>query len=72
MTRLNRERRRCPHRRKHGSVVVGQGDHVQAAGPGGARQWLDGPVRIDLHTHSNASDGTDPPAEVMTRARASS
>lgn len=26
-------------------------------------------VRIDLHTHSNASDGTDPPAEVMWRAR---
>ena len=25
---------------------------------------------IDLHTHSNASDGTDPPAEVMARARA--
>ena len=29
-----------------------------------------GPVRIDLHTHSSASDGTDPPAEVMRRARA--
>jgi 3',5'-nucleoside bisphosphate phosphatase len=28
-----------------------------------------GPVRIDLHTHSNASDGTEPPAEVMRRAR---
>jgi len=27
-------------------------------------------VRIDLHTHSSASDGTDPPAEVMRRARA--
>jgi predicted metal-dependent phosphoesterase TrpH len=27
-------------------------------------------VRIDLHTHSSASDGTDPPAEVMERARA--
>jgi len=27
-------------------------------------------VRIDLHTHSRASDGTDPPAEVMARARA--
>ena len=27
-------------------------------------------MRIDLHTHSNASDGTDPPAEVMARARA--
>jgi 3',5'-nucleoside bisphosphate phosphatase len=26
-------------------------------------------VRIDLHTHSTASDGTDPPAEVMRRAR---
>ena len=26
-------------------------------------------MRIDLHTHSNASDGTDPPAEVMARAR---
>ena len=25
-------------------------------------------VRIDLHTHSTASDGTDPPAEVMRRA----
>jgi predicted metal-dependent phosphoesterase TrpH len=25
-------------------------------------------VRIDLHTHSRASDGTDPPAEVMRRA----
>ena len=25
---------------------------------------------IDLHTHSSASDGTDPPAEVMARARA--
>jgi len=27
-------------------------------------------VRIDLHLHSSASDGTDPPAEVMRRARA--
>jgi 3',5'-nucleoside bisphosphate phosphatase len=27
-------------------------------------------VRIDLHAHSAASDGTDPPAEVMRRARA--
>ena len=27
-------------------------------------------MRIDLHTHSNASDGTDPPAEVMRRASA--
>jgi predicted metal-dependent phosphoesterase TrpH len=26
-------------------------------------------VRIDLHTHSTASDGTDPPAEVVRRAR---
>ncbi|HEV3295475.1 MAG TPA: PHP domain-containing protein [Streptosporangiaceae bacterium] len=27
-------------------------------------------MRIDLHSHSTASDGTDPPAEVMCRARA--
>ena len=27
-------------------------------------------VRIDLHVHSSASDGTDPPAEVMLRAAA--
>jgi len=27
-------------------------------------------VRIDLHTHSSASDGTDRPAEVMSQARA--
>jgi 3',5'-nucleoside bisphosphate phosphatase len=27
-------------------------------------------VRIDLHSHSSASDGTDPPAEVMRRAKA--
>jgi predicted metal-dependent phosphoesterase TrpH len=27
-------------------------------------------VRIDLHVHSSASDGTDPPAEVMRRAHA--
>ena len=27
-------------------------------------------MRIDLHTHSSASDGTDPPAEVMRRAKA--
>jgi predicted metal-dependent phosphoesterase TrpH len=27
------------------------------------------PVRIDLHVHSNASDGSDSPAEVMRRAR---
>jgi predicted metal-dependent phosphoesterase TrpH len=27
-------------------------------------------VRIDLHVHSNASDGTDDPAEVVSRARA--
>ncbi|HEX7159663.1 MAG TPA: PHP domain-containing protein [Trebonia sp.] len=27
-------------------------------------------VRIDLHVHSNASDGTDPPAEVVRRAEA--
>jgi predicted metal-dependent phosphoesterase TrpH len=26
-------------------------------------------VRIDMHSHSSASDGTDPPAEVMCRAR---
>ena len=26
-------------------------------------------MRIDLHSHSTASDGTDPPAEVMRRAR---
>ncbi|HEY1320102.1 MAG TPA: PHP domain-containing protein, partial [Streptosporangiaceae bacterium] len=26
--------------------------------------------RIDLHSHSTASDGIDPPAEVMRRARA--
>ena len=26
-------------------------------------------MRIDLHTHSTASDGTDPPAEVVRRAR---
>src|ERR1700758_4584055 len=25
-------------------------------------------MRADLHVHSNASDGTDPPAEVMYRA----
>jgi len=25
-------------------------------------------VRVDLHTHSTASDGTDPPAQVMRRA----
>ncbi|SRR6266566_1181794 len=27
-------------------------------------------MRIDLHVHSSASDGTDPPAEVMRRAHA--
>src|SRR5260370_32363810 len=27
-------------------------------------------VRIDLHVHSNASDGTDDPAEVIRRAAA--
>ena len=27
-------------------------------------------MRIDLHVHSNASDGTDPPAEVIRRAAA--
>lgn len=27
-------------------------------------------MRADLHVHSNASDGTDPPAEVMRRAAA--
>ncbi|MCA1824756.1 MAG: PHP domain-containing protein [Mycobacteriales bacterium] len=30
----------------------------------------DAPRRIDLHAHSTASDGTDPPAEVLRRARA--
>jgi predicted metal-dependent phosphoesterase TrpH len=34
--------------------------------PGTAYHW---PVRIDLHVHSSASDGTDPPAEVVRRAR---
>ena len=29
-------------------------------------------MRADLHSHSNASDGTDPPAEVMRRAAAAS
>ena len=29
-------------------------------------------VRIDLHVHSSASDGTDPPAEVVRRAAAAS
>lgn len=28
----------------------------------------DGTVRIDLHTHSTASDGTDPPATLVARA----
>ena len=28
-------------------------------------------MRIDLHTHSNASDGTDPPKELMRQAAAS-
>ena len=28
------------------------------------------PVRIDLHTHSTASDGTDTPAELVGRAKA--
>lgn len=28
------------------------------------------PVRIDLHVHSSASDGTDPPAKVIERAAA--
>ena len=37
--------------------------------PGGRVLRTIGPVRIDLHTHSSASDGTDPPAEVMRRAR---
>lgn len=27
-------------------------------------------MRIDLHTHSSASDGTDPPAELVAKARA--
>jgi predicted metal-dependent phosphoesterase TrpH len=27
-------------------------------------------MRVDLHSHSNASDGTEPPAEVVRRARA--
>ena len=27
-------------------------------------------MRIDLHVHSNASDGTDAPTEVMRRAAA--
>ncbi len=27
-------------------------------------------MRIDLHCHSDASDGTRPPAEVVRRARA--
>jgi predicted metal-dependent phosphoesterase TrpH len=31
---------------------------------------MDGPARIDLHSHSTASDGQFPPAEVAARARA--
>lgn len=33
-----------------------------------ARAWNNGGVRIDLHTHSTASDGTDSPAAVMRAA----
>lgn len=32
------------------------------------RACHDAGVRIDMHSHSSASDGTDPPAEVMRRA----
>lgn len=32
------------------------------------RPWKTGRVRIDLHTHSTTSDGTDTPAELVRRA----
>ncbi len=44
-----------------------------ASGPAAARGYA-GPVqvgrRIDLHTHSRVSDGTEPPADVVRQARA--
>lgn len=35
-----------------------------------APHWKTGGVRIDLHTHSDASDGTDSPAELVRNAAA--
>jgi 3',5'-nucleoside bisphosphate phosphatase len=43
----------------------------RTAGPGRAESNgpYPRPVRIDLHTHSTASDGTDTPAELVVRAK---
>src|SRR5262249_47354574 len=41
-----------------------------AAGRPAGRAVRSGTVRADLHSHSTASDGTSPPAEVLRRARA--
>lgn len=43
---------------------------MAAAGIGPPEALPSAGVRIDLHVHSNASDGTDTPGEVMRRARA--
>ncbi|WP_438823381.1 PHP domain-containing protein, partial [Nocardia farcinica] len=45
-----------------------QRSRAREAGPAGT-DTLEG-VRIDLHTHSTASDGTDTPAELVRNAAA--
>lgn len=44
---------------------------MRIVSPVGSRRARLARVRIDLHTHSSASDGTDPPEELVAKAAAS-
>ena len=67
-----RGRRAAGARRRRGARASGPSLIVadQSASSGGSRgaRLRVRPVRIDLHTHSTASDGTDAPAEVVAAA----
>ena len=64
-----RARRRCEPRRLCGSGRVSDRGCAASGGAVGPGPYAR-PVRIDLHTHSTASDGTDTPAELVGRAKA--
>src|SRR6185312_7168462 len=64
-----RARRRCEPRRRCGSGRFQPGGCTASGGAVGPGPYARH-VRIDLHTHSIASDGTDTPAELVRQAKA--
>ena len=66
-----RARRRCEPRRLCGSGRVSDRGCAASGGAVGPGPYAHR-VRIDLHTHSTASDGTDTPAELVREAKAAS